>query len=106
MRKPDTVKFTGLTLSASDLKEASNAGVKEVVGSDWKRVHFSVPTARDAIQHVFDWLKANCQGQYTAYKYHDSSSYTEYKMVVRFEDKNDAIIFKLQDGHKAWEHKN
>lgn len=105
MRKPPQVKFTGLTLSATDLKEASNAGITDVIDNNWKRVHFTVPTARDAIQHVYDWLKANCKGQYSAYKFHDSHSYTEYKMVVRFEDKNDAIIFKLQDGHKAWENK-
>ncbi len=105
MRKPPQVKFTGLTLSPTDLKETSNAGITNIVDNSWKRVHFSVPTARDAIQHVYDWLKTNCKGQYSAYKFHDSNNYTEYKMVVRFEDKNDAIIFKLQDGHRAWENK-
>ena len=103
MQKPDQVKFTNLVLDSKALNKMGNAGMNLVAEADWARVHFEVPTARDAIQHVFDWLKNNCKGQYTTYKYYDAKGYSNYRMVIRFEDKHDAIIFKLQDGHRAWE---
>ncbi len=105
MQKPEQIRFTGLTLKPGPtLNKMIHQGSFNMISSDWARLTFTVPTAKDSIQHVYDWLNTNCNGQYTAYRFHDRDSYSEYQMVVRFEDKNDAIMFKLQDGHRAWEY--
>lgn len=105
MQRPEQVKFSSLVLDDIALAKLGNAGINEVAEDDWARLHFKVPTARDAIQDVYDWLSKNCKGSYVAYKFYDTKDYSQYKMVVRFASKNDAILFKLQDGHRAWEHK-
>lgn len=105
MNKPTEVKFSNLVLTGSKLEDYRAPEGHIANRTSWTRTVFNVPTSRDAVHQVYEWLAYNCQGQYSAYKFHDTTSYTEYKMVVRFENKNDAILFKLQDGHRAWEHR-
>jgi hypothetical protein len=104
MLRPTSINFTGVTMSNRDLESISNAGVSKIVLPDWARVAFSIPTNRNAIESVLTWLTQNCTGQFTIHKFHNLKTYTEYKCVIRFELPNDALIFKLSDGHRAWEH--
>lgn len=105
MQRPAAVKFTGIQLSQYDQDQISNAGVKKVTTPEWTRLHFEIPTSREAVAGVYDWLKNNCKGQYTIYKFNNVKTYNEYKVVIRFEHAQDAIIFKLSDGHRNWEQK-
>jgi len=106
MQKPSKVVFSGLTLEGSKLARVTNPGSYQMIDTSWARLTFIVPTAGNAIQDVHDWLAKNCNGAYSMFKFHDQRSYSDYQVVVRFEDKNDAILFKLQDGHRAWEHRD
>ncbi|MNV61863.1 hypothetical protein D3C71_1543890 [compost metagenome] len=103
MLTPDTIKFSGFSLTSHDRDVAGLAGIRTPVGSDWARVHFDVPSTRDYADQVETWLRENCNGNYVCYKYHNTRSYSELKMVVRFEDHKDAVLFKLHDAHRIWE---
>ena len=103
MQRPTSVNFTNWTLAGNEMSLIANAGIPNHKITDWTRLVVSVPVDRDSMQHVQKWLFENCSGQFVFYKYQDGAVYTEYKMVIRFENKNDALLFKLKDGHRAWE---
>ena len=50
------------------------------------------------------WMKDNTPGKWQAYSYSNPKGKAQdYIMVVRFMDKNDALMFKLRGGHQSWE---
>ena len=109
MQPPKEIKFTNFVMNEHDLKRVSTAGITTPVTPEWSRVHFTVPTSRDAVTAVYDWLEQNCSGMWSSYKYYESngtgghSFSSEYRMIVSFESVDDALLFKLRDGHLAWE---
>lgn len=72
---------------------------------NWTRVQFNIPDSWESIKKVQDWLRENNPGQWASYCYqHPKSRKTnDHTMVVRFQDKNDALMFKLRGGHQAWQ---
>jgi hypothetical protein len=105
MQRPDTIEFEGLTVQASDMLRTSRRPVGPIDRS-WSRTSFEIPDAYSAPRHVEEWLETNCTGVWTTFHFTNpkSKDYSQI-MVVRFADLNDALFFKLRDGHRAWEGK-
>ena len=101
MEKPTSLSFTDFEVPVSDLLSRNDMGPMNL---GWTRVQFTMPDDYDAPKHVETWLRENCPGEWQAYRHPNLRGKTnDYVMVVRFENKNDALMFKLRDGHKAWE---
>lgn len=101
MEKPTVLSFTDFEIPTDRLVQSQFSGP---INPKWTRVQFKISDAYEACQRVEEWLKNNCPGRWSAYAYSDPKSRNyESIMVVRFEDKNDAIMFKLRDGHQSWQ---
>lgn len=95
MQKPN-IQFTGLPL-ITNTKDLGNAGVKQIADPEWSRVVFRLSTEKSRLDNVHAWLYKNAKGIWSLYKYHESGSYSEYVVVIRFAERNDALLFKLED---------
>jgi hypothetical protein len=101
MEKPASLKFTDFEIPTEALFRKSHLGPMNL---DWVRTQFVVPDAYDAPRKVEQWLNENCPGRWATYNYQSPRGKTnDHVMVVRFEDKNDALMFKLRGGHQAYE---
>lgn len=102
MTPPETIKFGDTEYRIADIHKGRDR--KGVAPVNWTRVSFKVPDAFTAPANVDQWLTENCPGLWMSYHYADPRSKThERLMVVRFEEKNDALFFKLRGGHQAWQ---
>lgn len=102
MKLPQIVEFDGLTLTQNDIKSFISDLPVAIIPTEWKRVIIDVPDTYSAPSKVNEWLAENCINGYASYEFSDPVTY-DGVMVIRFEDVNDALMFKLRDGHKAWE---
>ena len=103
MEKPVSLSFTDLDLPIEHLFKHVPSGP---MSPTWTRVQFTLPDPYDSVKIVEDWLKQNCPGSWTFYTYSNPGNKKhDFIMVIRFEDKNDAILFKLRGGHQSWESK-
>jgi hypothetical protein len=95
------IEFTDLSLTTSQLFNRRGP-----MNPNWVRVKFTIPDDYSAPTQVMAWLREEVKGQWHA-SYHQDPFSRElaYQMIVRFEDRNDALMFKLRDGYKAWEDK-
>jgi len=102
MQKPERLSFTDFEVPASCIFRGHENGPMNLT---WTRVQFTLPDSWEAIKQVQVWLRENCPGQWSASSFADMATrYAEHRhMVVRFEDKNDAMMFKLRGGHQAWQ---
>lgn len=101
MISPDTIKFTDYEVDVRSLFQRSLSGPANL---KWTRVLFPIPDGFQAPQTVMNWLGDNTPGQFDTWHYQNPRSKNgEYAMVVCFEDKNDALMFKLRGGHQAWQ---
>lgn len=107
LEPPSTVEFEGLSLPVSDVIRAKGNSTGPVP-STWQRVSFPVPDGYTCARAVEEWLAQNCPNKWAAYHYNNpkQKASADRIMVVRFEDKNDALLFKLRGGHQAWEQKS
>lgn len=101
MEKPTTLSFTDFEIPTDRLFQFLSSGPVDL---KWVRVQFKISDNYEAPKQIEEWLKLNCPGRWSSYSYSDPKSKTyENIMVVRFEDRNDAIMFKLRGGHQAWQ---
>jgi len=101
METPTNLQFTDFDVSIETLFRRALTGP---MNRAWTRVEFSVPDAWEANKAVEKWLTENTPGRWATTHYSNPrSKENSYTMVVRFEDKNDALMFKLRGGHQAWE---
>lgn len=102
MQKPISIKFHELDVDVASLRlDPPNKGAMPL---EWTRVTFPVPDPWEAPQSVEKWLTENCAGRWRSYNYQNPKSKDSSRiMVVCFNDKNDALFFKLKGGHQAWE---
>lgn len=103
--RSESVSFTDLEIPASQLNGLLTKN--RPTPASWQRVQFNIPNGHTSAQAVEEWLKTNCPSDWTSYNYSDPKSKNHYErvMVVRFENKDDALLFKLRGGHQAWEQK-
>lgn len=101
MEKPTTLSFTDLEVPVDSLFRRAEQGPMNLT---WTRTQFAIPDTYNAPRAIEAWLGENCPGRWAAYSYQDPKGKGEdHVMVVRFEDKNDALMFKLRGGHQAFE---
>lgn len=96
-----TVSFSGLELPAAQLMQ-SHRMHGQPVRKGWTRVQFVLPDRFDGAVRVLDWLSENCSARYSSYSYQDTQPKSAgFIMVVNFENRNDALMFKLTDGFRG-----
>lgn len=107
LETPETVEFDGLSLPVSAVLRAKGNS-KGPVPSSWQRVAFPIPDGYTSARAVEEWLGQHCPNRWASYHYNNPKQKItgDRIMVVRFEDKNDALLFKLRGGHQAWEQKS
>lgn len=100
METPDSLTFTDFEIPLDQLFQHERGPMNLA----WTRVQFTVPDGWQAPQAVQQWLRENTPGKWQAYSYSNPKGKAQdYIMVVRFKDKNDALMFKLRGGHQSWE---
>jgi hypothetical protein len=101
MTSPTRLTFTDFEIATNDILGANRQGP---ISPQWTRTKFTIPNGHEAPKLVTGWLTNNCPGLWTTYHYQDPKS-KDYQdvMVVWFEDRNDALLFKLRGGHQAWQ---
>lgn len=104
MSKPSVITFTDYVVPISAL---TWNGPQSLAPPTWTRVKFNVPgehAQRDCSKLVCEWLVSNCNGQWRANSFPDPRSKShERTMIIKFESRDDALMFKLRGGHQAWE---
>jgi hypothetical protein len=103
MEKPTNLTFTDFEVQTDKLFRRSLSGPMK---KSWTRTQFQLPDTFEAAKEVENWLMENTPGKWAYYTYKNPKGKADgHIMVVRFEDKNDALMFKLRGGHQAWETK-
>jgi hypothetical protein len=101
MNKPDVLKFTDYDVN---VKALTYQLPQSLAPSDWTRVKFTVPGTHEAPKQVCEWLVSNCVGDWRQHNFPDpKSKNNERTMVVKFQSRDDALMFKLRGGHQAWQ---
>jgi len=89
------IKFTGLPAMSVSKLGTANAGITQTITPEWARLEFQVDTSRTTLDKVNAWLRQETTKMWSIYKYHDPANHSKYNVVIRFEEKNDAVLFKL-----------
>jgi hypothetical protein len=75
--------------------------------TNWTRIEIDIPNTNTSAyskpKKIYNWITKNLGGRWGAYEYViTNTGDVEYKTIIYFEKRNDAIMFKL-NGSKAWE---
>jgi hypothetical protein len=101
MDHPKELNFTDLDVPVASLLRRGQQGPMH---RSWTRVQFEVPDAHEASKAVEAWLTGNCSSGWETYQYQSPrGKNSEHIMVVKFENRDEALMFKLRGGHQAWE---
>lgn len=100
MKSPKTIKFSDLEIKPIDLD--SHHTRTGIIPQSWTRVQFTLPSDWQSIEKVSKWLADNSSDDWASYNY-SLDTKNERVMVVKFKDKNDALMFKLRGGHQCWQ---
>ena len=104
------IKFHDLTVNASDLISPSGRRVAHQWGRSWTRIEVAIPDMWESPGKISAWIEQNLSGGrfglfYTEDKDRPTNpSHTwdrNYKLIIGFEVEDDALMFKLLDGHVA-----
>jgi hypothetical protein len=102
MWPPKAVDLGDGLVEVSTLKKTSKR-VFFPIPHEWTRVQFSIPPSQDAIRNIKDWLDEKNKGRYSIYKYTSPQKQQNMdRIVINFELRNDALMFKLKDGFQSW----
>jgi hypothetical protein len=95
---PLKVRFTGLEFDPMEVLQS-----RELIGSpippDWVRVRFDVPD--EAVTKVRRWVAKNTNDRWCLYSFEGDFETTT--VVIAFETKTDAVMFRLKNGETAWQ---
>ena len=74
--------------------------VKHPIPFNWSRIIVDVPNGNSSFVHskIKSWILENCEDKFSMIYYPLLNI-----IVIGFKDDNDAILFKLKDGHKSYE---
>lgn len=91
------IKFSGLTISGRKAAEIRKPWGSPFMAVDpsWARLSYKIKQGPSLQDRIDSWLAANCKARYLTYTYF-GATYTENHLIIRFEDVNDAVMFKLQ----------
>ena len=99
----DTIQFTDYNVQGYAI---AFPGGKRWYGSwprHWQRIVISAPRQQDAQNKIFQWLEENNRGRYGAYQLNGHYHAGTGRLRLAFENSNDALMFKLQGGDKAYD---
>jgi len=104
----DKVNFTNLSFDPIDAVPE-----KRVDGpwpSEWTRIVVKISNRDSAAylkpKKVYAWITKKIHGRWGAYEYlvnEGSVEEMEYRVVLYFEHRNEALLFRLLGGDRAWE---
>lgn len=109
------VKFHNIDVNSEELINHGNREVKHCWGDSWTRIEIPIPEIWSAPKNIATWIENNLsEGKFGMFWVEDfnnneNSSNTHswdgknYKLIIGFEYENDALLFKLLDGHVAYE---
>ena len=112
------IKFHELEVDAKDLIKPKGRRVHHCWGRNWTRIEMLIPDTWDSPTKIADWIDSNLSnGRYgffymkdkcrnnndndLAFHWNDAQV-----LVIGFENEDDALMFKLLDGHLAHEELN
>lgn len=102
------IKFHDLTVKASDLINPGGRRVTHQWGKSWTRIEVSVSDMWESPGKIANWIEHNLSGgRYGLFYTEDRDRPAErswdrnYKLIIGFEVEDDALMFKLLDGHVA-----
>lgn len=107
LRRPKSVTFSEGVKKAFELRPDTIVEL-EMDQGQWSRVIFQIPDVFNSFKAVNKWLDENTTDKYISYHFSKNEtvdSWPSYEsfMVVKFKSRDDAMTFKLEDGHKAYE---
>lgn len=100
----DKLDFTDHTVYTSQILKKTRK-VTGPVNTSWTRVKVVIPDAYSG-KKVEEWVEEHLTGPWFCYQYHNRAfdkKANGFTMIFRFKDKNDALMFKLQGGHQAYQ---
>lgn len=101
MNRPEVLKFTDYEVN---IKAVLGSAPQSLAPANWTRVKFNLPGTQEAPKAVCSWMVTNCTGDWRQHNFPDPRSKSgERTMVVKFESRDDALLFKLRGGHQAWQ---
>lgn len=110
MNLDSTIEFEGLTVRKKEVLFRHGRCINNIPWpKHWTRVQITLPRQREAYRQVINWIEENLQDLYGAtYVIGDEDVGTKtdrnrIRAVFAFANSNDALMFKLQGGHKAYE---
>lgn len=99
--KDRVVKFTGLTINASELLGSfGGRKVKAPFSAGWTRIEIPLPSFNYGVNYVDmmdDYVSTKLCTRWGTYV-----DFSKQSIVVFFEDSEDAVMFKLMDGASAF----
>lgn len=103
MLPPKEIDFGDGPISVSNIRMVTRRYYAPIPRT-WSRVQFQMPYDFDAVSKIRDWLETNLTGRYMLYHFtKNAPDERPETVVIRFESRNDALMFKLKDGHNAWQ---
>lgn len=108
------IHFHEMQVPAEEVTKPFGNKVSHHWGRDWTRIEFSIPETFSVPKVIEEWIENNLDGgRYGYFCTIDRSPNTNgrsrgplaYKMVIGFEFENDALMFKLLDGHLSFENR-
>lgn len=99
----DKLEFTDYTVYSNQLLRQNRKVA--LADSSWTRVKIFVPDGYSS-KKVEDWIEENLTSAYYCYTYANRTydkKQNGYTMILRFKENNDALMFKLQGGHQAYQ---
>lgn len=100
------VSFSGFNIKPTDIADIKFEGTGHKSMSAWARLVLPMPkqknmfdTRNDPVDLISKWIENNCQGMFFISKFWlPGNNYEhQYFLTLRFENTQDAVLFKLQD---------
>jgi hypothetical protein len=93
--KSPVIKFTGLEIPADAFERVR----RKPAHQDWHRIEFQLDEDI-TVQSIRSWLLDTYDMGWQMYEYnHPDTHHTI--VIIRFQDRNHALMFKLQNGMRA-----
>jgi len=98
----DSVEFTDLEVPIHDVLSQYRNQHQGIIPYSWARVRITIPLGFNESEMVKKWLAENTTQAWSINQsddYHNSKT----NVTVRFQNIDDALMFKLSDGYRSWE---
>lgn len=101
MKSPSTIKFSDIEIKPLPVNSPGEAPYMSLIPKSWTRIQFDIPSNTHYVGKIYDWIRTNSGDCWSGYYYSPGDKET-FTVVIKFKDRNDALMFKLRDGFQAW----